>query len=307
MDTPGGGLKCLIVDDDQDFTELLKELVFKGCAQEGGVEVVASVEEAVNMLEDRGFDVCFLNFDMANRFGFHTEALSRLGKTFTALVFVSDQPSKKSALRALNLGAKDFLVKSRITSFDIAKSISYALFWKYREIEMEAAAVRDHVTGLGNVPLFDEHLRHALEVAKRGKEKVGLLMIGLTGMEPVYEDYGDEVSDQLLKQVGERIAGKLRTTDVVARLSGHEFGAVLVKVANSSVVDTITGSLTGVIADKPYSVNGYMLKIGASIGSSTYPDGAGTLNELKVVAQDMLTDKQVKKQETAVHHSFSYY
>jgi len=307
MSTPGVGVKCLVVDEDRGFAELLKTLIFESCAQDSGVEVVGSIVEATARLEDHAFDVCFLDFEMADRFGFHKESLTRLGKTFTALVFVSDKPSKKSALRALNLGGKDFLVKSRITSFDIAKSISYALYWKYREIEMEAVAVRDHVTGLGNVPLFDEHLRHALEVAKRGKEKVGLLMIGLTGMDPVYEDYGDEVSDQLLKQVGERIAGKLRATDVVARLSDHEFGAVLVKVASPSVVDTITGSLTDVIADKPYSINGYTLKIGASIGSSTYPDGAATLNELKLVAQDMLTDKKVKKHEGAVKRPFNYY
>lgn len=307
MSTPNAGVRCLIVNDDRGFAELLKTLIYESCAQRDGVEVVGSIDEAAARLENQAFDVCFLDFEMADRFGFHTEVLSRLGKTFTALVFVSDKPSKKSALRALNLGGKDFLVKSRITSFDIAKSVSYALYWKYREIEMEAAVVRDHVTGLGNVPLFDEHLRHALDVAKRGKEKVGLLMIGLTGMEPVAEDYGDEVSDQLLKQVGERISGKLRGTDVVARLSDHEFGAVLLKVASPSVVDTITGSLTGVIADKPYSVGGYTLKIGASIGSSTYPDVAGTLNELKTVAQDMLTDKEVKKQESAGHRSFSYY
>ncbi|HEY9079904.1 GGDEF domain-containing protein [Magnetovibrio sp.] len=300
------GLKFLIVDGDREGADMMRHMIFKGSGQRTGVHVAASIDEALKKLAEQTFDVCFLDYALAESYGFHNEALARLSKILTALVFVADTASKAAALRALNFGGKDFLVKSHMTSFDIAKSIAYALYWKYREIELEATAVRDHVTGLGNVPLFDEHLHHALEVAKRGKEKVGLLMIGLTGMEPVFEDYGDEVSDQLLKQVGERIAGKVRSTDVVARLSDDSFGVVLVKVASPSVVDTITGTLTGVIADKPYNVNGYTLKIGTNIGSSTYPDDADSLDSLKAVAVNTLETK-ASKQKIKTKDSFVYY
>jgi len=305
-DAAKGGLRFLIVLDDHDCAELTRHMIFKGSGQRSGVHICASIDEALKKLTEQTFDVCFLDYALTERYGFHKEELARLKSTFTALVFLADKPSKVAALRALNFGGKDFLVKSHMTSFDVAKSIAYALFWKYREIELEATAVRDHVTGLGNVPLFDEHLRHALEVAKRGKEKVGLLMIGLTGMEPVFEDYGDEVSDELLKQVGERIADKVRSTDVVARLSDDSFGVVLVKVASPSVVDTISGSLNGVIADKPYNVNGYTLKIGANIGSSTYPKDGDTFESLKSSAVDTLEAKATKQKEKA-KDSFVYY
>jgi len=301
------GLRFLIVDGDRDGADLTRHMIFKGSGQRSGVHVVTSIEEALKKLEEQTFDVCFLDFDLTDRYGLHKEALSRLSRTLTALVFLADKPNKHAALRALNFGAKDFLVKTHMTSFDIAKSISYALYWKYREIELEAAAVRDHITGLGTVPLFDEHLRHALEVAKRGKEKVGLLMIGLSGMEPVFEDYGDEVTDLLLKQVGERISGKVRSTDVVARLSDDGFGTVLVKVASPSVVETLSGALTSAITDKPYNVNGYTLKIGATIGSSTYPDDGETLESLKAVAQDTLDEKVTRKREKAESRPFDYY
>lgn len=308
LNSTRGGLKVLIVDDDLDFADALKQLVYTGCAQNGGVVVVASIEAAAEQLDAHMFDVCLLDFEMAERYGFKREILARFARILTAMVFLSDKPSKASALRALSFGGKDFLVKSRISSFDIAKSVSYALFWKYKEIEVEAAAVHDQVTGLGTVPLFDEHLRHALEIAKRGKEKVGLLMIGLTGMEPVLEDYSEQVSDALLKQVGERIVGKLRTSDVVGRLSEHQFGAILVNVQTNAIVQSISGAVTGALVNKPYKVNGYTLKIGANVGAAMFPDQAPSFDDLKEFADNALAEKVMKQNNPALKgRPFGYY
>lgn len=301
------GLRFLIVDEDAYYADQLKQRIKAACGQHSNVHVVGGVEDALKKLDEQNYDLCFLDFGLADKAGLHTDAISRLSHILTAMIFMSDKPHKESALRALNVGGKDFLIKSNVSDFDVAKSISYALFWKYREIEMEAHAVHDQVTGLGNVPLFDEHLRHALEVAKRGKEKVGLLMIGLDGMEPVQEDYGDEVSDALLKQVGERIASKVRSTDVVSRLSNDQFGTILVKVASPSVVDTISGTLKGVISDKPYNINGYALKIGATIGASTYPDQAKNLDDMKGLAKKLLSDKRAKLVVKAKYQPYDYY
>lgn len=301
-----GGLRFLIVDDDDYYANQLKQLILKATGQRSGVHVVVAVDDALQKLEEQNFDVCFLDFGLADRAGLHTDKITRLAKLLTAMIFIAEKPSKVSALRALNIGAKDFLIKSNVSDFDVAKSISYALFWKYREIEMEAAVVHDKVTGLGTVPIFDEHLRHSLEVAKRGKEKVGLLMIGLSGMEPVLEDYGDEVSEMLLDQVAQRISNKVRSTDVVSRLNKTEFGTILVKVASPAVVQMISGTLRGVISEKPYNVNGYALKIGATVGASTFPDDADNLDGLKAQAQEVLEGKKSNNLEKAAK-SFSYY
>ena len=301
------GLKFLIVDGDEYYANQLKRLILRASGQGEGVHVVSTVVDALKSLNAHNYDVCFLDFALADQVGLQTDEIARLSKLLTATIFVADKPSKESALRALNVGAKDFLIKSNVSDFDVAKSISYALYWKYREIEMEALAVREHVSELDQVPLFDEHLRHAMEVAKRGKEKVGLLMIGLSGMEPVLEDYGEEVSEALLKQVGERISSKVRATDVVAKLNNKEFGAVLVKVASPAVVETISGTITGALSDKPYNINGYALKIGATVGASTFPDTAENLDGLKKQAKKSMETKKSKKEEKVVRSSFDYY
>lgn len=290
-----GGLRFLIVDEDTYYSGQLRHLILRASGQRDGVEIVGTISDALTALEEQAFDVCFLDFGLAERTGLDTKEIERLGKMLTATIFISEKPSKHSALHALNVGAKDFLIKSNMSDFDIAKSISYGLYWKYREIEMEALSVRDNVTGLGNLLLFDEHLRHAMDVAKRGREKVGLLMIGLNGLEPVYEDYGHDVRDELLKQVGQRISKKVRSTDVVARLSEKEFGTVLIKVASPSVVETISGTISGVVSNEPYDIDGLSLKIGAVVGASTYPDDGEDLGSLKDRAKANHKDKVALK------------
>ncbi|MCW8915934.1 MAG: diguanylate cyclase [Magnetovibrio sp.] len=303
----GSGLKFLIVDDDAYYARQLREQIFRACGRNSKVHQVSTIDSALQELNAHNFDVCFLSYALAESQGLQDPKVARFPKLMTAMIFVAENPSKKAALQALSFGAKDFLVKSSMSDFDVAKSVSYTLYWKCREIELEAAIMRDQVTGLNNTPMFDEHLRHSLELARRNREKVGLLMIGLTDMEPVEEDYGVEVSGKLLKQVGERISAKVRSTDVVARVSNREFAAILSKVSSSGVVKTLSGSIASAISERPYEIDGYALKISATVGASTFPDDGDNIEDLKSFAKDSLVDLIARKEDANAFRPFNYY
>jgi len=288
-------LTCLVVDDDADFAMRFTDLVLEGCAQSEGVHVVGTIDAASAYLNEHRIDICFLDYDLLAAKGFSAPRFSDWRAMMTAFIFLAEAPHRDAALKALSFGAKDFLAKENLSKFVVAKAISYALFWKYRELELEAIALRDNLTGLRNKPLFEEHLHHTLDVARRGKEKVGLLMIGIEGVEPVKEDYGDQVANDLLKQVARRISTSLRTSDVVARLSEYEFGAVLGKVETGSVVNKISGMISGNISNKPYEVGGYSLKINAIVGDTVYPDDASSPDGLMTLANKKKDDKKNAK------------
>ncbi|MEG3617944.1 diguanylate cyclase [Magnetovibrio sp. PR-2] len=304
----GNGLKFLIVDDDAYYADQMRHQVVKACGTSSTVYVSETIEMAQHMLERHSFDVCLLSYALAEDVGLDSPVIARMPKLMTALIFIADRPCKTAALRALSFGAKDFIVKSHMSDFDVAKSVSYALYWKCREIELEAKIMRDQVTGLSTTPMFDEHLRQSLALAKRNREKVGVLMIGIEGMDAVQEDYGAKVGDMVLRQVGERISTQVRGTDVVARVNDHEFAAILTKVASPKVVNVLSGKMAGLISSKPYKVNGYTLKIGASVGASTFPDDSETLETLKSYAKKTLTQAQSRKtQDKEAFRPFAYY
>jgi len=282
--TPQKQLVCLIVDDDPGFAGGLGALVRKSCIQNGGVYSVATIGEADAYLKEQRVDVCFLSFELMAAEGLTNPMFMEWRAMMTAFIFLSAAPHRDSALQALGLGAKDFLGKKSLNEFIVAKTVSYALFSKYRELELEAVALRDNVTGLKNKALFEEHLHHTLDVARRGKERVGVLMIGIDGIEPIKEDYGDQVADELLKEVAIRISNSLRISDVVARLDDYEFGAVLEKVDSGAIVSTLSGKVSGTISNKPYQVAGYSLKIDAFVGETIFPNDASTPSGLMYLA-----------------------
>lgn len=301
------GLKFLIVDPDQGFVEGFSQAILQSCGAQGGVFRATKVADALAWMTRHDFDVCFLDYDTVFGSDNCTALFNRLNAKVTAAVVLSKQASKVAAMRALDKGAKDFLIKSRIMPFDVAKSVSYALFWRYREIELMAVAQQVPQAKPDPVPMFGEHLHQALEVARRGRERVGLLMIGLTGMDPVYQDYGSEVSAQLLEQVGQRISSQVRATDVVAQLGDKEFGTILVKVDSKAVVKMLSGKLAGEIANKPYTINGYTLKIGAAVGASTFPDDAENLNDMQDLAQKARAKAEGQHEDRNSFRPFNYY
>lgn len=303
----GVGLTYLIVDNDADFVASFSALVLESCSQQSGVSVVGTVDEACELLREERFDICFLDYDLVASEGFSDPKFVDWRAMTTAFIFLSKSSHRDAALKALSFGGKDFLVKDTVSTFTVAKAVSYALFWKYRELELEAIALRDNLTGLKNKPLFEEHLRHTLDVARRGKEKVGLLMIDVDGVDPVKEDYGDQVAAELLKQVAMRISNGLRSSDVVARLSEYEFGAVLVKVESPAIVHKISGALTGAVSNKPYDVSGHSLKIKADIGASTYPEDASSPEGMLSLAEKKKEDKKGKRGKKVGWRSLSYF
>ena len=89
------------------------------------------------------------------------------------------------------------------------------------------AATTDALTGLLNRRAFMEHARNLCALHGRRHEPVTLLMFDLDKFKSINDTYGHAVGDDVLRVFAQVAGSSMRTTDIVARLGGEEFAAIL--------------------------------------------------------------------------------
>lgn len=202
--------------------------------------------------------------------------------------------SEHEILGSLNIYSKDTAVfdapELKLLE-EIAGNLAYgitalrtqALHNQARE-QLAHQASHDALTGLPNRAMLMNRLQQAIVHAERADEILAVLFIDLDDFKLVNDTLGHSCGDELLHQVGERIAANIRGSDVVARQGGDEFivlmngiGAQYRRGAPSPDRDSLLLSpekqaqrLINRIKE-PFIIEGHKTYIGASIGIALYP------------------------------------
>jgi diguanylate cyclase (GGDEF)-like protein len=90
----------------------------------------------------------------------------------------------------------------------------------------EAAAVRDHLTGLANRRGLAMVGGQMVEQARRQGDAVHCIFVDIDGLKKVNDALGHAVGDEVIVAVAEAMRAATRATDVVARWGGDEFCVV---------------------------------------------------------------------------------
>ncbi len=127
------------------------------------------------------------------------------------------------------------------------------------------ASLHDALTGLPNRTLLADRFGQALRADARAGSTTGLLLIDLDRFKEINDTFGHHYGDELLRQVGPRLAGALREVDTVARLGGDEFAVLLPDVHSVHDALAVAGTLQAAL-ETPFRVEGVELDVEASIG-----------------------------------------
>lgn len=138
----------------------------------------------------------------------------------------------------------------------------------------------DSLTDLPNLRLLNEFLPRYMNQALRRGWILGVFFIDLDDFKPVNDLYGHDVGDALLIEAGRRIQVSLRQSDIVARVGGDEFIALVQGLEGEGDAENITRKLLEGLKD-PFLLGGNEVTIGASVGISLYQGGPETPELLK--------------------------
>ncbi|GEM04712.1 hypothetical protein HMI01_17000 [Halolactibacillus miurensis] len=136
---------------------------------------------------------------------------------------------------------------------------------KKYERELKQMAYQDPLTGLANRRLFQIRLEQVVSLYERHHIPFAVLMLDLDDFKGINDQYGHEVGDQVIVEVGQRLTMELREMDTVARLGGDEFIVLLPEVQDVTNLTRIVDRLETRFRD-PHIVNENELYVGISVG-----------------------------------------
>lgn len=152
------------------------------------------------------------------------------------------------------------------------------------EERLRHLALHDPLTGLPNRVLLAERMRDALDAAGEGGG-CAVLFLDLDRFKNVNDSLGHGVGDELLRQVGARLAACARPGDTVARFGGDEFILFLPRAGRDEAV-RVAAEVRGVLAASPLELGNYRAHTTATIGIAL-ADGTGSTAEEMLRNADM--------------------
>jgi len=150
---------------------------------------------------------------------------------------------------------------------------------KKSEERIHYQANYDSLTDLPNRNLFNERLNHAINMARRSKDRVALLFLDLDNFKHINDTLGHLLGDELLRQVAERLRSLFRESDTIARLSGDEFVIIINEANYDPDLQHLLTRLLECIS-LPYILDGNTAYTSASVGATFFPDDAQSSENL---------------------------
>ncbi len=166
---------------------------------------------------------------------------------------------------------------------------------KIAEEKTQYIATHDVLTGLPNRFLFSELLGHSLDTAKRYANKLAVLFIDLDRFKAINDALGHHAGDQLLIEISQRLRKCLRSSDVLARISGDEFVVLAPELEDEESAAVIARKIITEAA-RPMTLLNQKCQISASIGICLYPKhGEDELTLMKNADAAMYVAKEAGK------------
>lgn len=258
--------RILIIDDDESLARH-SELVLKSAGMT--TCVLTDPLGVMDVLSDFIPELILLDLYMPDCEGNELAAIIRQQEEFNAvpIVFLSGEQDVQKQLSALGLGGDDFLTKP-ISSNHLVSAVQIRA-QRFRELRL--MMVKDSMTGLYNHTATKQLLSNEITRAERSGATVSLAALDIDHFKSVNDSYGHAVGDRVIKSLARLLRQRLRGADIIGRMGGEEFAAVL-PGAGIDEAETIFNQIRQAFADIVFRTEGKTFSVTISCGIAEYPE-----------------------------------
>lgn len=161
-------IRILLVEDEEDDAFLLQRALAKTAPGQFEMTNVATLEEALRALATSRFHVVLSDLSLPDSRGLETFERIHEADPGVAVVVLTGNDDERLAVRALNEGAQDYLVKGRVDGHSLVRSMRYAIERnRSNQLERDNAALESEIRARKLAQEELERLTGRLEVSNR--------------------------------------------------------------------------------------------------------------------------------------------
>ena len=246
---------------------------------------VSTVAEALDEAHTGAYDLVIASLDLQSEDGLTLCGQMRARESTRTLpmLLLANTNEIDMVARGLDLGANDYLLRPLEGSELVARTRTqlrqkhhYDRLRKNYEQSLALALV-DPLTGAFNRRYLDIHLPRLLARGRTAQKPMSVLYLDIEHFKKINDTHGHPAGDEVLKEVVNRVILSLRPQDLVVRLGGEEFAAILPEIEQKTAL-AVGERLRAAIAATPCQVSATLgLTVTISIGvASLNPDQTDT-------------------------------
>ena len=262
-----GMTNILLIEAGSPEGDAIERLLSRPGSLSFGVSRACSLSGAVKILSKTPADVIILDLDLPDSSGLETFGeLSSLAPE-TPFIVLSESLNESEAVRAVQMGAQDYLVKKDITGDHLLKSILYAIERHRMHVQLRNLSTTDDLTGLSNRRGFIQQVGKELKMAEKVGRKCMLSFLDIDGLKEINDRYGHGEGDRALRIFSEKLRKIFREGAIIARIGGDEF-TVFAPGSPEARFKAALGELRKKLDIYNFSrQNPYMLSVSAGVAS----------------------------------------
>ncbi|WP_404423141.1 diguanylate cyclase domain-containing protein [Nibricoccus sp. IMCC34717] len=268
-------IKVLLVEDMVMIAKITEQMLKKAPDNRYSVVHKTRIADSVEALKAEDFDVVLLDLNLPD--SRELDTLNRVVEVApeVPIIVLTATNSDAMGLKAVQMGAQDFLLKGDFNYLTLDRAIVYAIERHRLQRTIRQLAVLDELTGLYNRRGFNTLHLDVLARIKGSDAQGFLCYFDLDRFKKINDELGHAIGDEALKEFASTLRTVFRKDALLIRLGGDEFVSMGIE-HHPGEVEQILQSLEVLLSVRNTQA-GVLFSLESSAGV-TYFDRHNTLN-----------------------------
>jgi len=227
--------KILLVEDDTGDARLLREAIAEITESTFELTQCETLALAIESILSDKPDVVLTDLRLRDAQG--SEAVRRLHSAApeVPIVVLTAVENETLAIQSLQEGAQDYLAKGQINGGSLWHALRYAMERQRVQLELLNLSLIDDLTGLNNRRGFLRLGEHHMKLAYRTGKPFLIAFIDLDELKRINDTFGHQEGNHALVDASNVLKDSFRQSDILARIGGDEFAALVVEASDHSI------------------------------------------------------------------------